>query len=225
VTVTLPNTESDANVAIMLIEKLKEKYPFEKGAIFIADAAYDTNKLYEFILVKLKCQAVFSENPRATQETHAAGPNQHPICAAGLEMSSDGTWTDTERQAVKHKFRCPLKTSKSVAKQHPNGCPVGCEKYNGYGCTKYIQESYSPRASVNRNSQCFQNTLDQRIAVEQYFARMGLQEAYQTTHYSLHVVVNQMFMAHISLSLVALTSVSFGKPDKMRCYRTFNQVA
>jgi hypothetical protein len=225
VTVTLPNTASDATIAIMLIKKLKKKFHFKKGAIFIADAAYDTNELFTFILVKLKSQAVFPENPRATQEPHAVGPNRRPICAAGLEMSSDGKWADIRRQAIKHKFRCPLKTSKSVAKLHPEGCPAGLEKYYGYGCTKYIQESYSPRASVNRNSKWFQDTLDQRIAVEQYFARMGLQEAYQTSHYSLRVVENQMFLAHISLSLVALAAVSVGQPEKMRCYRTFNQVA
>lgn len=224
-TVTLPNSETDAKVALLLIKKLKKKYHFKKGAIFIGDSAYDTNELYALILVKLKCQAVFSENPRGTQAPHPVGTTGRPLCAAGLEMSSDGQYTDARRQAIKHKFRCPLKTSHARANQFPQGCPVGCEKYTGYGCTKYIQESYSPRASVHRDTERFQKILDQRIAVEQYFSRMGVQEAYQTTHYSRQVVENQMFLAHISLSLVALTAVSMEHPEKMRCYRTFAHVA
>lgn len=225
VTATLPNNKSDAEIARTLIRKLKKKYRFKKGATFIADAAYDVNELYDYIMGRLKCQAVFSENPRNSQPPHTLGPKDKPLCDASLEMSFDGQWTDKQRQVIKHKYRCPLKTSRALARQYPQGCPVGCEKYVDYGCTRYTQESYSLRASVHRNTEQFQKTLDQRIVVEQYFSRMGDREAYQTTHYSLKVVQNQMLVAHISQSLVARAAVSLNRPEKMRCYQTFAQVS
>jgi hypothetical protein len=61
--------------------------------------------------------------------------------------------------------------------------------------------------------------------VEQYFSRLGLVEAYQTTHYRLNIVKNQMTIAHLTHSLIALAAVSIDQIEKIRCYRTFASVA
>ena len=140
-------------------------------------------------------------------------------------MASDGQWMDTRRNALKHKFICALKASKTLAKLYPNGCPADCPKFAGYGCTKYVQESYSARASVQRDTESFQTTYAQRIAIEQYFSRLGTLEADQTTHYRLNTIRNQMTVAHLSQSLVALAAVSLNRPEHIRCYRTFTRVA
>ena len=110
-------------MAKRLINTLKKIYKFKKGVLFIADAAYDVNELYDFIIDKLKCRAFIPINPRATKEPHTLGINGRPLCDADLEMASDGQWFDKSRKAIKHKFICPLKASKLFAKNFPQGCP------------------------------------------------------------------------------------------------------
>ena len=68
----------------------------------------------------------------------------------------------------------------------------------------------------------FKKTIKERQVVEQYFARLGDREAEQTTHYALKSVRNQMTIAHLSMSLVAVAAaVLLKQPEKMRCFRTF----
>ena len=222
---TLNNNISDAKVAKMLIKKLKKIYNFKKGVLFIADAAYDVNELYEYIINSLKCQAFIPINPRTPKKPFTLGFNGRPFCDAGLEMASDGQWFEKTKNTIKHKYVCPLKASKTFAKEFPQGCPDCNPKFEGYGCTKYYSEPNTARASVPRDSAEYKRKYPLRICVEQYFARMGSLEAYQTTHYSLNTVKNQMTIAHITLSLVALAAVSINKKEKIRCYRTFASIA
>jgi len=51
---TLPNNITDAEAAYSLIRALKRRFKFKKGAIFIADKAYDVRDLYNFIVEKMK---------------------------------------------------------------------------------------------------------------------------------------------------------------------------
>jgi hypothetical protein len=225
VEVSLPNNVSDAEVAKRLIKKLKKIFKFKKGALFIADAAYDVNAIYDFIIDKLKCRACIPINPRAAKEPHTLGLNGRPLCDANLEMSSDGQWFEKSRKSIKHKFICPLKASKTFAKDYPLGCPTCNPKFTGYGCTKYYSEPRTARASVPRDSKEYARQHALRIRVEQYFSRLGSVEAYQTTHYRLNIVKNQMTIAHLTHSLIALAAVSINQIEKIRCYRTFASVA
>lgn len=223
--VTLPNNVSDHVVAKRLIRKLKKIYKFEKGVLFIGDAAYDVNELYEFIIDTLKCRAFIPINPRAAKEPHTLGINGRPLCDANLEMASDGQWFDKRRKTIKHKFICPLKASKTFSSKYPGGCPTCNPKFMGYGCTKYFCEQRTARASVPRDSAEYAREYSRRIVVEQYFSRLGMVEAYQTTHYRLNIVKNQMTIAHLTQSLVALAAASIKQVKKIRCYRTFASVA
>jgi hypothetical protein len=225
VEVTLPNNVSDYKVAKRLINKLRKIYKFEKGVLFIADASYDVNELYKFIIEKLKCQAFIPINPRAEKEPHTLGINGRPLCDANLEMTSDGQWFDKSRKTVKHKFICPLKASKTFSLKYPDGCPTGNPKFTGYGCTKYFCEPRTARASVPRDSAKYAREYSRRIVVEQYFSRLGMVEAYQTSHYRLNIVKNQMTITHLTHSLIALAAASMNQIEKIRCYRTFASVA
>ena len=122
VEVTLPTSKTDAQVAKTLIRKLKKLYRFTKNAVFIADAAYDVRDLYELIITRLKCRAIIPINPRYSQPLKAVGPHGAPLCDAGLEMASDGWWSD--KNTDKAKFRCPLKTRRTIARKYPDGCPI-----------------------------------------------------------------------------------------------------
>ena len=220
--VTLPNNKTDAQVAKTLINKLKNIYKFKKGKTFIADAAYDVRELYELIITHLKCQAFIPINTRYSQPPKTFGPNGAPLCDAELEMTYDGCWQYKNTDKVK--FRCPLKTRKAIANEYPQGCPVKHTKFcegKAYGCTKYLEVTNDARSRVPRNSTIFDETYKQRIIVEQYFSRLGNRETEQTTHYKLRVVKNQITIAHLAQSLVALAAVSLNHYDKIRFFRTF----
>jgi hypothetical protein len=193
--------------------------------LFIADAGYDVNDIYEFIIDKLKCRAFIPINPRASKEPHTLGINGWPLCDADLEMTSDGQWFDKSRKTVKHKFICPLKASMTFSMGYPDGCPICNPKFSGYGCTKYFCEPRTARASVPRDSKEYAREYSKRIRVEQYFSRLGSVEAYQTSHYRLNIVKNQMTIAHLTQSLIALAAVSINQKEKIRCARTFASVA
>ena len=226
VEVTLPNSYTDAKVAKRLIKKLKRLYRFKKGAIFLADAAYDVRDIYDLIVHEMKGEAFIPLNPRNTQEPKTLGPHGCPLCEAGVEMAFAGAWTEKSRRRVK--FRCALKVESQLAEKHPDGCPVSDPRFSqgaAYGCTKYLDVTDDARNRVPRNSPLFKETYKQRQGVEQYFSRLGDREVEQTTHYKLRVVKNQMTIAHLTMSIVALAAVQLGCPDKIRCYRTFASAA
>jgi hypothetical protein len=223
VSVTLPNSETDAKVARRLIKKLKRVYRFKKGAIFIADAAYDERDFYTFIANEMRSHAFIPINPRNQQEPKTFGPHGCPLCEAGLEMKSAGSWTEGNRDRLK--FRCPLKADTSIARKYPNGCPANKPCFTEgaqYGCTAYQDITDDARARVPRDSLLYKETYPIRTEVERYFSRLGQRETEQTTHYKLKTVKNQMTIAHLSLSLVAhAAALLMQQPEKIRSCRTF----
>ena len=220
VELTLPNNVKDAVAARKLIKKLRRVYGSRKGLLFIADAAYDERAFYNFIVEELKWQAFIPINPRNKQPDKTFGPNNRPLCNAGLEMNFNGIWQEQLR--TRKKFRCPIKSSAKFAKNYPLGCPVNQSDFNNYGCTKYLDVTDDARSRVPRDSLSYKKTFNLRTEVERYFARLGDRELEQTTHYKMRSIKNQMTIAHLSLSLVAhAAAILMEQPDKIRCYRTF----
>jgi hypothetical protein len=220
---TLPNNVTDAEAAFSLIRQLKRRYSFKKGAIFIGDKAYDVRELYTFIVEQVKSAAYIPINPRNANDNKTFGPHGCPICDAGIEMKSVGRWTEANRDRIK--FRCPLKTSRKVAAKYNNTCPAehpSFETGKCYGCTKYLDVTDDARSRVPRDSKEFKETFKDRQILEQYYSRLGDREVEQTTHYSFTAISNQMTIAHLTTSLVAVAAaVLLKQPQKMRCWRTF----
>ena len=220
---TLPNNITDAEVAVSLLKELKRRYKFKKGAAVLADKAYDVREFYTFIVEQLKANPFIPINPRNTKADKTFGPHGLPLCAAGLEMKSAGTWTEGNRQKLK--FRCPIKASKKFTKKHGDTCPADNPRFNTgkcYGCTKYLDVTDDARSRVPRDSKKFKDTFKIRETVEQYFARLGDREVEQTTHYKSVAIKNQMTIAHLAATGVAIAAgVLLKRPDKIRCYRTF----
>lgn len=218
--ITLPNNIKDSVAARKLIKKLKRAYGSRKGSILLADAAYDERAFYNFIVDELKWQPFIPINLRNKQPDKTLGPNDLPLCDAGLEMTHRGTWQESLR--TRKKFHCPIKASKKFAGNYPSGCPVNHQSFNGYGCTKYLDVTDDTRSRVPRESLFYKQTFNLRTEVERYFARLGDRECEQTTHYKMRSIKNQMTIAHLSLSLVAhAAAILMEQPKKIRSYRTF----
>jgi len=220
---TLPNNLTDAEVAYSLIRELKRRFRFKKGAIFIGDKAYDARELYTFIVEQMKSQPYIPINPRNQKEDKTFGPHGCPVCDAGLEMKSVGRWTEANRERIK--FRCPIKASKKFAARFGDTCPAkhpSLDTGKCYGCTKYLDVTDDARSRVPRDSREFKEIFKDRQIIEQYFSRLGDREVEQTTHYCLTAIRNQMTIAHLSASLIAVAAaIILKQPDKIRCYRTF----
>ena len=220
---TLPNNKTDSEVAISLLKELKRRYKSKKDAAVLADKAYDVKELYNFIVEQIKAEPFIPINPRNTRDDKTFGPHGLPLCQAGLEMKSVGKWTEGNRDRLK--FRCPIKASKKFAKKYTDTCSANNPKFNTgkcYGCTKYLDITDDARSRVPRDSKEFKDTFKIRETVEQYFARLGDREAEQTTHYKPVTIKNQMTIAHLALTGVAVAAgVLLKQPEKIRCYRTF----
>jgi hypothetical protein len=171
--------------------------------------------LLMMIVDQLKCQPFIPINPRNQQEPKILSPSGLPICDAGLEMKSNGTWTEGLR--IRLKSRCPIITDTKIAIKYPDGCPISHPKFTqgkGYGGTKYLDITNDARSKVP------QDTYNLRTEVERYFARLGSREAEQTTHYKLRSVQNQVTIAHLSITLIAYAAALILKqPEKIRYYR------
>jgi hypothetical protein len=220
---TLSNNVTDADAAYGLLRELKRRYRFKKDSIFIADKAYDVRDLYTFIVEKMKSHPFIPINPRNQKDNKAFGPHGCPVCDACIEMKSAGRWTEGNRERIK--FRCPIKTNKKNAEKFDNACPAKHPLFDTgkcYGCTKYLDVTNDARSRVPRDSKEFKEVFKHRQAVEQYFSRLGDREAEQTTHYSSTAISNQMTIAHLTASLIAVAAaIHLKQPDKIRCYRTF----
>ena len=220
---TLPNNIADAEVAVSLLKELKRRYKFKKGAAVLADKAYDVREFYTFIVEQIKSDPFIPINPRNTKDDKTFGPHGLPLCDAGIEMKSVGTWTEGNRQRLK--LRCPVKASKKFAKKHGDTCPADNPRFDTgkcYGCTKYLDVTDDARSKVPRDSKQFKQTFKIRETVEQYFARLGDREVEQTTHYKSVAIKNQMTIAHLAATGVAVAAgILLKQPDKIRCYRTF----
>jgi hypothetical protein len=226
---TLPNNITDAEVAFELLKELKRSFKFKKNAIFIADKAYDVRDLYTFIVEQLKSRPFIPINPRnqsATERNKTFGPHGCPVCDAAIEMKSAGRWIESNRERIK--FRCPLKTSKKLAAEYNHCCPAKDPSFDTgkcYGCTKYLDVTDDARSRVPRDSKEFKQTFKHRQIIEQYYSRLGDREVEQTTHYAFNAISNQMTIAHLAASLIAVAAaVVLKQPEKIRCYRTFAEL-
>lgn len=221
VEVTKPNKISDGEVALMLMKKLKRRFGQKKGRKIILDAAYDSNKIYQFIIEEMKAHPYISLNQRGGKNSDKVAESGRPLCEAGLEMTYNGRTKDRDR--VRDKYRCPLKHK--IADGLPEQCPINHAKFTegkGYGCTAYIDTKGKHRAQTPRHSVDYKKTYARRILVEQYFSRLGPRECEEMSVFKYRNVRNQMTIAHLTKNLVAIAAaVILNQPDKIRCHKTF----
>ena len=220
VSAVMPNNVKDHVVAKKLIKKLKRQYGSLKGKIFIADAGYDAKELYQLIVNQMKATAIIPINPRNSKHNNddIDPKTSTPICKAGLPMKFCGLCKEKNR--TRKKFRCPIKADKLTADSLGDRCPIDCEKFDGYGCTRYIDVTNDPRSMIDRTSAFFKKLYDLRIYIEQYNSRIGPLEFERTTLFNFKAIKNQIMIRHLALALVAAGAFEMGKEDKIRSYKT-----
>ncbi|HYA13413.1 MAG TPA: transposase [Syntrophales bacterium] len=218
--ITRPANIHDSNLIIPQLTYLKNTFPLSMEAV-IADSAFDSAPIIEFIVKELDAKPVIARNPRGNQNTNLKiSFKGAPICIAGFEMLSRGVFYDKSQNRTRHKFICPITGSKKFAREVPI-CPWWHPKFlNGSGCITYLRVDENIRQSIDYGSETFKKLYKLRVSSERIFSRL-LSLCMQTPSVTgLNAVRNHCTIAHISILAIALTAVRTDHRDKIRFVKT-----
>lgn len=167
----------DVKTALPTLKPLVQQWAYRPKK-FIADAAYDAFKIYQYVYAKdnpethrKPAKAYIALNTRGHKRLNRQFSAQGNLfCEADLEMTNGGRWFDKQKGYHRQKFTCPLINLKT--KQKCRNCPINHPKFQKNGCYRYINldDQEQLRFKIHRDSKEYKNTIKQRIFVEQAFS-------------------------------------------------------
>ena len=174
--ITVPANIHEQHLIIPQLSFVKKTFKLPIKAV-MGDADFDSYATIEFIVKKLKAKPVIAKNQRRSKNPDIKLSSKGiPFCAAGFEMTSMGKFFDKEQNRMRHKFACPIKTSKKFARKIGWFCPWNHPKFfsNRYGCTTNlrIDVDSSIRQNINYSSQTFKKLYNLRSSCERIFSRL-----------------------------------------------------
>jgi hypothetical protein len=230
VEITVPINLPDNKIAKLLFKELTKRYDLSQLRNIFGDKAYDDKKLKAFIRNLLSSSLERPEDinfliGKNCRNAKGASPLFQGLpCPTGLLMKFNGLLPANKAgSAYRMKFRCPLALSKSDFT-----CPISHPALTTgkhYGCTKYIPLSADQakiiRALIDDRKLRRSKPARIRVRIERYFSRLQAITSEDAPYYSKRSVRNHVSLAHITLSLIALTALKLGKPDKINSYLKF----
>lgn len=215
----------DVKTALPTLKPLVENWAYRLKT-FIADAAYDAFKIYQYLYAKddpdttrKPAKAYIALNTRGHKRLNRQfSENGNLFCEAGLEMTNGGRWFDKHKGYHRQKFTCPLFNQKTKLKC--GNCPINHKKFQKNGCYRYINldDQEQLRFKIHRDSEEYKNTFKQRIFVEQAFSSIKEQYDIEVPHVrNLNSVKNIYTIAAILNNIQILkkaTSQSTQKPGE-----------
>ena len=216
-TITADNADSVKTIDILT--EINKKFNLV-GTKFIADKAYDTKAIHNFVRFDLKGFAYIARNNRNTKKTSIISTD-NVLCEAGLTMHKDGKQYFEDR--VKYKFCCPFKTS-----SHEDSCPCNHKKYfNGRknrGCTRYKTISTDYRSSIDTKSSDFKKIYSLRTESERLNSRIkNLNIEYPMVR-NINSISNLNTIANLCVLVSALLAVGTGHTDKLNCIKELKRL-
>ncbi len=189
--------------------------------IVTGDANYDAEDLLKFIIKELKALAIIPHNPRNEQLKKFQIKGDQVICEAGLTMHRKGKMRPKNTDILYCQYTCPIFYDKKVRHQYII-CPLFHPKFlNGKGCNALIRLDPSIRAEIDYGTKKFKEHYYKRTAVERIFSRLLPIAMQNPTVRGYHANRNHATIAHIAVSLVALTAYRSGQQDKIRFVKSF----
>ncbi len=223
--VTAPANVYEQHLIIPQLEYIKRVFKLRTEAV-MGDSAFDSSKIIEFIVKKLKAKPVIPKNPRGSKN-HGIKLSRKgiPTCVAGFEMVSDGKFYDKEQNRMRHKFICPIKASKKFAAKVGWFCPWNHPKFysNRYGCTTNLRVDVdtSIRDNIDYGSQTFKKLYNLRTSSERIFSRLLTLCMQEPSVKGLNATRNICTIAHTTVLAVALACVNLGQKGKIRFLKSF----
>lgn len=212
------NTQ-DSKLFIPLFQSLKEQLSIKTKAV-IADSAFDSYHIIEFIVKELKAKPIIARNPRGDRGPEfKLSPKNIPICMAGFEMYNWGKYLYKKRNCIRQKFVCPIKASKEFSEK-VGFCPWNHPNFfnKRFGCivNLRIDVDTSIRNSIDYNSKTFKKLYALRTSSERIFSRFLTFCMQHPSVKGFNATSNVCTIAHITLLVLALSATKTGHKDKIR---------
>ena len=147
--VVSPASHHDKNYAFPLLNKAKDLLSLT-GFNFLADAAYDSSDLYDFVHLESKSTAFI---PLRTS-------SKKPLVGdCGKPLSLHSHYRETKRNILRNKYVC----------DNPSYCPLN--KYNCYAYRNFSKDDF--RSFLNRDSSSFKKVYKKRTLIESIFSKLA----------------------------------------------------
>lgn len=217
--ITKPANIHDSQLLIPQFQSFKNKFRMKIKAV-IADSAFDSYDIIEFIAKELKAKPVIPRNPRGECISEFKLSHKNiPVCIAGFEMVNWGKYYYKERNCIRQKFVCPVKTLKKLSAKI-KFCPWNHPNFfnNRFGCVVNLRLDVdsSIRNSIDYNSKTFKKLYALRTSSERIFSRFLTFCMQSPSVKGLNAVSNVCTIGHITLLALALSAVKSGQKDKIR---------
>lgn len=209
----------DSKLLIPQFQSLKEQLPFKIKAV-IADSAFDSYSIIEFITKELKAKPIIARNPRGDRDPEFKLSTKNiPICIAGFEMYNWGKYLYKKRNCMRQKFVCPIKASKKFSEK-VGFCPWNHPNFfnKRFGCivNLRIDVDTSIRNSIDYDSKTFKKLYALRTSSERIFSRFLIFCVQHPSVKGFNATSNVCTIAHITLLALALSATKAGHKDKIR---------
>jgi len=167
---TQPFDQGDVTYFFPLMRQVEQRLGY-KPRVGTFDAAFDAWYVYAYFYDENDPSAFaavpFSEKGGYKANGRQFSPEGLPICAAGLPMHQQFTYTDRTTAIVEHeraKYVCPLLFPTQTAR----ACPIRHPNWKKGGCTAMMPTSIGARLryTLDRNSDAYKDAYRQRTAVE-----------------------------------------------------------
>lgn len=168
---TQPFDKGDLTYFFPLMRVTEERLGY-RPRISTFDAAFDAWYVYAYFYRENDPSGSFAAVPFSEKGGYKAGERQFspeglPICAAGLAMPLQLTFTDRTTCLVEHergRYICPLPRKRSGAVD----CPIRHKNAQRGGCTAMMPTSVGARIryTLDRQSEAYKAAYRQRTAVE-----------------------------------------------------------
>jgi len=223
VEITLPANVRGTSVALSQFSFIKEQLGLKPKAV-IGDSEYDSATIIEYIVKELCAKPRIAKNVRGgASPSLRLSPSGFPICIAGFEMLSRGTFWDRKENRRRHKFICPIRGSKKFAAQHPY-CPWFHPQFiKGSGCYKNIRVDVDEtiRQNIDYGSESFKKDYNRRTSSERIFSRLLSLLMQKPTVKGLRATANLCTIAHITVLAVAYFASFVKEPKRIRFVKSF----
>jgi len=215
-----PANICETKIAKSMIRETKSFFNINFETV-VADAHFDTEDFLTFVINELKALAIIPRNPRNEQPKGYQIKGNNVICEASLPMYRKGKMRNKRTGILYCQYSCPINYDPTIRKQYIM-CPIFHTKFvNGKGCNALIRLQPSIREKIEYGTQQFKKLYSSRISVERIFSRLLSITMQNPTVRGLYSIGNHVTIAHLAVSLVALTAQRTGQIDKIRFVKSF----
>lgn len=215
-----PANVSEISIAKSMIREAKSLFKLNVEAV-AADANFDSEDFLKFVINDLKALAVIPHNPRNEQPKKYQIKGDKVICEASLPMYRKGKMRPKRTGILYCQYTCPINYDPKL-QHHYIVCPIFHPKFfSGKGCNVLIRLQPSIREKIDYGTKKFKEIYKSRISVERIFSRLLSITMQNPTVRGINANSNHATIAHIAVSLVALTAQRTGQHDKIRFVKSF----